>query len=80
MDEKVAKLFHDFLFDFLLLPYGSHPSIKPADPNDKIQVPPGLSESAWKRVSGEVMIKPEELEKMKANVIRHGLFYYLDVT
>ena len=80
MDEKVAKFFHDFLFDFLLLPYGSHPSIKPADPNDKIQVPPGLSESAWKRVSGEVMIKPEELEKMKANVIRHGLFCYLDVT
>ena len=43
MEEKpqVAKLFQDFLFDFLLLPYGSHPSIKPADPNDKIQVPPG---------------------------------------
>ena len=66
----MARIFHEFLFDFLLLPYGSHPSIKPSDPNEKIQVPPGLSEAAWKRVSGESMIKPEELEKLKANVVK----------
>ena len=66
----MARIFHEFLFDFLLLPYGSHPSIKPSDPNEKIHVPPGLSEAAWKRVSGESMIKPEELEKLKANVVK----------
>ena len=53
-----------------MLPYGSHPSIKPVDPNDKVQVPPGLSESSWKRVSGESMMKPEDLEKITANIVR----------
>ena len=64
------KLFLEFIFDFILLPYGSHPSIKPADPNEKIQVPPGLSEASWKKVAGETLMKPEELEKVKANVMR----------
>ena len=43
LEEKpqLAKFIYEFLFDFLLLPYGSHPSIKPADPNDKIPIPPG---------------------------------------
>lgn len=67
---KVAKLFLDFLYDFLLLPYGSHPSIKPADPNDQIQVPPGLCEASWKRVSGESPMKAEDLEKIKAGIVR----------
>lgn len=70
LDDKLSKLLTDFLFDFMLLPYGSHPSIKPADPNDKVQVPSGLSESAWKRVSGETQTKPEDLEKIKANVVK----------
>ncbi len=38
---NLSKFLCEFLLDFLLLPYGSHPSIKPADPNDKIIVPPG---------------------------------------
>lgn len=67
---KVSKLFLDFLYDFLLLPYGSHPSIKPADPNDQVQVPPGLSEASWKRVSGDAPMKAEEMEKIKANIVR----------
>ena len=70
LPKTVSKLFCDFIFDFLLLPYGSHPSIKPADPNDKIQVPPGLSEAAWKKVAGETLMKPEELEKVKTNVVK----------
>ena len=70
LSKTVSKLFCDFIFDFLLLPYGSHPSIKPADPNDKIQVPPGLSEAAWKKVAGETLMKPEELEKVKTNVVK----------
>ena len=64
------KLFLEFLFDFILLPYGSHPSIKPSDPNEKIQVPPGLSENAWKKVAGDSPMKPEDLEKIKANIMR----------
>ena len=39
-------------------------------------MPPGLSEASWKRVSGETLIKPEDLEKNKANVVKflgHGL-------
>jgi hypothetical protein len=67
---NVSKLFLEFLFDFLLLPYGSHPSIKPDDPNESIQIPPALCESAWKRVAGDSPMKPEVLEKTKANVMR----------
>ena len=70
LSKAVSKLFCDFLFDFLLLPYGSHPSIKPTDPQEKVKVPPGLSESAWKKVAGETLMKPELLEKVKANVVK----------
>ena len=67
---KAGKLLNEFLFDLLLLPYGSHPSIKPADPNEKAVVPPALSEAAWKRVAGDSIQKAEDLEKIKANVVR----------
>ena len=70
LPNTVLTLFCGFLFDFLLLPYGSHPSIKPADPTDKLQVPPGLSEAAWKKVAGETLLKPEDLEKIKASVVK----------
>lgn len=70
LSKPVSKLFCDFIFDFLLLPYGSHPSIKPADPNDKIKVPSAMSEASWKKVAGETLMKPEELEKVKTNVVK----------
>lgn len=41
----VAKLFNQFLLDYLLLPYGAHPSIKPAEGEDPgPKTPAGLSE------------------------------------
>ena len=70
---SVAKMFHAFLVDFLLLPYGSHPSIS-SDPKDKsnksLNVPPGMSEHAWKRVAGESVLGAEILEKRKCNVVK----------
>ena len=70
---SVAKTFHAFLVDFLLLPYGSHPSIS-SDPKDKsnksLNVPPGMSEHAWKRVAGESVLGAEILEKRKCNVVK----------
>ena len=75
LNEKpsVAKMFHTFLVDFLLLPYGSHPSIS-ADPKDKsnktLNVPPGMSEHAWKRVAGESVLAAEILEKRKCDLVK----------
>ena len=52
----VSKVLYSFMFDFLLLPYGSHPSLKPADPKvEGCKVPAGLSEYGWKRVAGDSM-------------------------
>ena len=50
---SVSKVLNSFLFDYLLLPYGSHPSLKPADPKETIKIPAGMSDYGWKRVSGE---------------------------
>ena len=70
---SVAKTFHAFLVDFLLLPYGSHPSIS-SDSKDKsnktLNVPSGMSEHAWKRVSGESLLPAEILEKRKCSIVK----------
>ena len=52
----VSKSLYSFMFDYLLLPYGSHPSLKPTEPaaGEGLKVPAGLSEYGWKRVAGEV--------------------------
>ena len=85
---SVSKVLNSFMFDYLLLPYGSHPSIKSAEgakdagvqvkhidwpltpsnlsflflTDSFIQVPPGLSEYAWKRVAGETVPTSESVE------------------
>ena len=59
-----------FLFDYLLLPYGSHPSLKPADPEKSIIVPAGLSESGWRRVAGETVTPSEVLETNKTGIVK----------
>ncbi len=66
---NVARLFKQFLLDYLLLPYGSHPSIKSTEPVSA-RVPAGLSESSWKRVAGEAPIKAEDLEKTKVGIVK----------
>ncbi len=73
----LSKLLSSFLLDYLLLPYGSHPSLmsappadEPEDPHAPIRIHPGLSEAGWKRVSGETPVKAEELEKNKVGVVR----------
>ena len=65
----ISKLFKQFLLDYLLLPYGSHPTIKSTEPLSA-RVPAGLSESSWKRVSGEAPIKAEDLEKAKVGIVK----------
>ena len=57
LEEKpaVRKLFLDYLMDYLLLPYGSHPSLSFTDENGqeiKPKVPAGMCESSWKRIAG----------------------------
>ncbi len=60
---QLLKLFVTFLTNYLLLPYGSHPSTTASDddPYAPIRVHPCLSEDEWKRVSGEKPIKAEQL-------------------
>ncbi len=65
----ISKLFKQFLLDYLLLPYGSHPNIKSTEPISS-RVPAGLSENSWKRVSGETPVKAEDLERGKTNVVK----------
>lgn len=66
----ISKLLNGYILDYLLLPYGSHPSIKPSDPNETIKVPAGLSEASWKRVAGDELVKPEQLEKNKVGLVK----------
>ena len=61
LEEKpdVRKLFSDYLMDYLLLPYGSHPSVSFTDENGeeiKPKVPAGMCESSWKRIAGNCQI------------------------
>ena len=77
----ISKLFKQFLLDYILLPYGSHPTIKSTEPVSA-RVPAGLSESSWKRVSGEAPIKAEDLEKTKVGLVKFigkGLLPEMDV-
>ena len=64
----LGKNFNAFLFDYLIQPYGMHPSnvVEP----DMAKVHPGLSESGWKRVSGESPIKADQLEKNRAKITK----------
>ena len=69
-----AALFQSFLLDFLLLPYGSHPTKTVPGPDGgapvKPAVPSGLSESSWKRVAGEKPMEAEVLERQKCGVCK----------
>lgn len=68
---SVSKVLYSFMFDFLLLPYGSHPSLKPADPKvEGCKVPAGLSEYGWKRVSGETVPASETVEVTKTGIVK----------
>ena len=83
----VAKTFHAFLVDYLLLPYGSHPSISATnDPRDKaskaLNIPAGMSEHGWKRVAGEPMMSADVLEKRKCSAVKFlgsGLLSDMDI-
>eukprot|EP00095_Tigriopus_kingsejongensis_P007808 maker-scaffold204_size260821-snap-gene-1.36 protein:Tk07808 transcript:maker-scaffold204_size260821-snap-gene-1.36-mRNA-1 annotation:"proteasome-associated protein ecm29-like protein" len=68
----VRRLLLDFLLDYLLLPYGSHPSLKAdgAGADEPTVVPAGLSELAWKRVAGEAPVPAERLEQTKVRVMK----------
>lgn len=45
-----------------------HPStIQPGQPANP---PPGMSEAGWKRASGEVQLKPEQLEETKLGIVK----------
>ena len=70
---RVLKLFLSFLVNFLLLPYGSHPSTTATDETDptfRTRTHPCLSESDWRRAAGETPSKAEELERRKAGIVR----------
>ena len=60
----VSKVLNSFMFDYLLLPYGSHPTIKASE------VPAGLSEHGWKRVAGETVPVAESLEATKTGLVK----------
>ena len=66
----VSRVLNSFMFDYLLLPYGSHPTIKTGEPGAALQVPAGLSEQGWKRVAGENLTPPESLETTKAGLVK----------
>jgi len=67
----VSKVLYSFMFDFLLLPYGSHPSLKPADPKvEGCKVPAGLSEYGWKRVAGDSVPPSETVEVTKTGIVK----------
>ena len=57
------------MFDFMLLPYGSHPSLKVPDAKE-CQVPAGLSEYGWKRVSGDSPPPAEKVETTKVGLVK----------
>ena len=65
----VARVLNSFMFDYLLLPYGSHPTIKTGEAGT-LQVPAGLSEQGWKRVAGESLVPAESLETTKAGLVK----------
>ena len=59
------------MFDYLLLPYGSYPSLKSSDPKvEGCKVPAGLSEYGWKRVSGESVPASETVETTKTGIVK----------
>ena len=69
----VSKVLNSFLFDYLLLPYGSHPSLKSTSADGKTEtsnVPAGLSDYGWKRVSGETVPPSETVEVTKTGVVK----------
>ena len=54
---------------FLRLPHPSTmtavvPGAQPINP------PPGMSESGWKRATGETQLKPEQLEETKLGIVK----------
>ncbi|CAL1546641.1 unnamed protein product [Lymnaea stagnalis] len=76
----VKHLLLDYFMDVLLLTYNSHVSVIPPA-NDEmldgaaqvqppsIPPPPGLSQSAFRRLTAENPLVPEELEKVKLSII-----------
>ena len=60
------------MLDYLLLPYGSHHSLKVegADGKPESRVPPGMSEYGWKRVGSDAPPSAEELEATKTGLVR----------
>jgi len=65
----VSKVLYSFMFDYMLLPYGSHPSLKAPDAKES-QVPAGLSDYGWKRVAGETPQPAEKVEVTKTGIVK----------
>ena len=67
----VSKVLYSFMFDFLFLPYGSHPNLEPADPKvEGCKVPDGLSEYGWKRLAGNSVPPSETVEVIKTGIVK----------
>ncbi|GAB6029010.1 hypothetical protein CHUAL_004798 [Chamberlinius hualienensis] len=83
---QIAKLLLDFLLDVLLLPYGTvmgskSPSVQvtvtvessnsgSAGSQPPSSAPSGLSEYAFKRITGETPMLSEELEQVKLGIVK----------
>ncbi|XP_014680930.1 PREDICTED: proteasome-associated protein ECM29 homolog [Priapulus caudatus] len=72
---QTAKLLLDFMMDVLLLPYGTTSQVRPgssaAQGGDSApSPPPGMSEYALKRVTGDNPLSPEALEKAKTGIVK----------
>ena len=66
---ELTVYIEQFLLDMLLLPYGlPHPST--TQPGQTLNVPPGMSEAAFRRAAGETQWKPEQLEEMKLGIVK----------
>lgn len=83
---SVSNVLNSFLYDYLLLPYGSHPSLKPAPAADgkeePIKIPAGLSDYGWKRVAGETVTPSETVEMTKTGIVKFlgsGLLPEMDI-
>ena len=71
------KLLLDIMYDLLLLPYGIYTPVSTGDastgpqiPGTEGAIPPGLSKSAFKRITGGSPLSPEALEKTKSSVLK----------
>ncbi|CAG9821950.1 unnamed protein product [Phaedon cochleariae] len=83
---KIVKNLLDIMLDMILLPYSA---LSPQNPENEEQsnavslpVPSCMSETSYKRVTTNNLLKPEDLEEIKLGIVKflaHGVFSNEDI-